>query len=360
MEPSFTLLFKRGKYRTVVPGVENTDSEQDKEEREKRREAERFLVAATAFCIKHDRVFRSHFLTSICDLPDKQANSPFRLLVEPHRWGDLVLTSPQKDSVFVVEFKIRHSLQDWQNPESPDFEQRGYGRILLTEFARYKHIRYVVFGSDNRPLALPSGRRIEYAQKKWADLARSFPHSRPLAADFYDCAADLGVSFFKLERTKQMKLGKNATHLASAMALLPQVELEAGLDERTPKFEISYSDKEGWYFGLNIRQSNKLGTLRSELQSFVNPKKGPTIGWYGYAGDDANSSFFSFWFYSADHKSRKRVKQRLLKNGIVPELFSKDESEHTFVEIIAPMEIANSLEGDRQWFTNILKAAMAV
>src|SRR6266404_3064339 len=104
MEPSLSLLFRRGKYRSFVPFADEEENEQSEKERdEKRREIERYLTAAIGFCAKHDRVFRTQLLTNICNIPERLASSRVDISVEPHYWGDLVISSRANEFACVVE-----------------------------------------------------------------------------------------------------------------------------------------------------------------------------------------------------------------------------------------------------------------
>src|SRR6266480_532658 len=132
MEPSFSLLFKRGKYHSFVPVPDEDENELSEKERdEKRREIERYLITAIGFCAKHDRAFRTHLITSVCGIPETLACSPVDVSVEPHNWGDLVITSRKNEFACVVECKVHAKLEHHQNPEKPDFEKTGYGARIL-------------------------------------------------------------------------------------------------------------------------------------------------------------------------------------------------------------------------------------
>ena len=158
-----------------------------------------------------------------------------------------------------------------------------------------------------------------------------------------------------------MKLGANAKFLGSALTLLPSAQIEAGLDETPSKFDCAESQVDGWwYFGVTIKRTKNAKTMRGKLQKFVTPEKGSPIGWYGYGQERGKSAFFAFWFYCAGSKARKRVKERLLQNGVKVECIIPDDDEHTFIEVRAPLNVISTqrLSGDRSWFGGILKAAM--
>ena len=179
-----------------MPVADEEENEQsDKERDEKRREIERYLITAIGFCAKHDRAFRAHLLTSVCGIPETLAFSPVDVSVEPHYWGDLVISSRKNEFACVVECKVHAKLQNQQNPEIPGFEKTGYGASILEDFKNQRDIRYIVLGWEET-LKLPQHSRIKYAQKQWSNLAEKFPQHRPLAADLYSCLSALGVPAF--------------------------------------------------------------------------------------------------------------------------------------------------------------------
>lgn len=106
MKPSFFALFKRGKHVRqwlveVADGIEGRRKRQAKRE-----EAERFAVAAIAFCLKHDTQIRAHFLAKICGIQKPAKWRDAEIEVEEKQWGDLTIIHRGR-GVFVVECKIR-------------------------------------------------------------------------------------------------------------------------------------------------------------------------------------------------------------------------------------------------------------
>jgi hypothetical protein len=360
MEPSFALLFKRGKYRSFVPVTDEDENELSEKERdEKRREIERYLTTAIGFCAKHDRAFRAHLLTSICGIPERFAFSPVDISVEAHPWGDLVLASQGSEFACVVECKVHAKLLEHQNPETPDFERTGYGARILEAFKSQTEIRYVILGWY-QTLSLPKQGRIIYLQKDWSNLADNFPRHR-LAADLYSCLATLGVPAFLLKETQNMKLGTNTKYFAQAITLLPAAAIEAGLDERATKFDCAGKASEGWwYFGVTIKRIKQVSTARYKLQNFINPKQGNPIGWYGYYQEERAPVVLATWLYCGNAAARRAVKNRLVKNGIKAAYLVPDLQDDYVVDVRAPLDINDKEHpsGDRLWFSKVLKAAM--
>jgi hypothetical protein len=357
-QPSFSLLFRRSKYGSYAPREDEGIEESQKEREEKRRETEqkeRYLATAIGFCIRYDSTFRSHFLEAICDLPKKLAKTPIDVRVEEQKWGDLVLNSRREDFACVVECKLHAKLQPWQNPAAEGFEREGYGKLILDEFQRtQKIIQYTVLGWEES-LTFPQGTRIGYGQKSWSDLERKFPRHRPLAADLYECLSALGVPAFMFKKTQTIKLGNNTEFLAQALTLFPAAQIEAGLDETWSKFDC-WAEPSYWCFGVTVKRTEKTKTARGRLQEFVKPEKGRAIAWYGY-----ENALLSFWFHCANAKAQKNVEDRLLQNGINPAYIKPGDAKDSFYVIIrAPLDAPTKegLDGDRSWFSKVLKAAM--
>jgi len=362
--PSFSLLFQRSKYRSYVPSADEDTDGSEKEREEKRRETERYLTTAIGFCIRYDQTFRSHFLTAICNVSREIGATPVDVFVEPFHWGDLVVVSRNGIFACVVECKVHAKLQEWQNPETEGFETQGYGKLILDEFQKtQKIIRYIVLGWREL-LTLREGSQIQYAQKSWHNLEQKFPRYRPLAKDLYTCLAAHGVPDFMLKETQNMKLGNNTKFLAQALELLPAAQIEAGLDETSPKFECLSDHRIGWwYFGTNVKRTKKAKTARGKLQEFVNPKEGCAIAWYGYDGKLAGGDGpgLSFWFYCRNAKAQRDVENRLRRNGINNAYIQHGDDDAPFAVIVrAPLDVATKegFSGDRSWFSEILKAAM--
>src|SRR5437016_752014 len=116
MKPSFSSLFKRGRYSP------REDQDDSKAATKRREERERFAVAALAFCLRHDEGFLRHFWEKICYVPSDPAQMPpitaDDVFVEWQPWADLALRSEiaTQDYLWVVEAKAGASLQPKQNP----------------------------------------------------------------------------------------------------------------------------------------------------------------------------------------------------------------------------------------------------
>lgn len=206
MEPSFFALFKRGKYfRNPNLDLDDLDAEQAKVERRQRREAERFSVAAIAFCSKHDEGFLNHFLNTIVG-SKISLSSDDGIRIEDKQWGDLVFVSRDCSLVAVVECKINASLEDIQNPEKGSFWEIGYGAEIQAAFP-ISQIDYIILGYPS-DLQLKSKGRVRCFHKRWSHLDAGYPLAHPLALDLYESLAKLGVNRFRLRKTRDMKIGK--------------------------------------------------------------------------------------------------------------------------------------------------------
>src|SRR5688572_16727940 len=100
MDPSFYLLYKRGKYSRQIPPP---NSEEDSRSQGQR---ECYAVTAIAFCLTHDQQFCSAFFRTVLGQksPPKRSN----ITVDQFTWADLLIETGE--NVFVVEFKISASV----------------------------------------------------------------------------------------------------------------------------------------------------------------------------------------------------------------------------------------------------------
>jgi len=127
MLASFQALFSQSGYRRLLRLGHGP------EDAKERREAERFLVAATGFCIRHDEKFARGFVQLVAGVRAKLLHE---LIVEaePRREADLLLKLPGK-FVAAVEFKINAHLGDHQNFGTPVF---AYAKWLKQAYAGQK------------------------------------------------------------------------------------------------------------------------------------------------------------------------------------------------------------------------------
>lgn len=75
----------------------------------------------------------------------------------------------------------------------------------------------------------------------------------------------------------------------------------------------------------------------------------------------SNTTFLSFYFFCAAAKAQNNVTNRLVQNGIKRDYIKRGDDKNPFHVIIrAPLDVATKegLDGDRSWFSKILKDAM--
>src|SRR5206468_4484444 len=108
MRPSFFSLFQRSNYYHRASIDLETRSDSSNEARRERKEVERYIVAAIAFCLQHDREFRNRFFAATCSYKRDPPLGRWSIEVEPHAWGDLVIRNRTTSGHFVyaVECKV--------------------------------------------------------------------------------------------------------------------------------------------------------------------------------------------------------------------------------------------------------------
>src|SRR5882724_11955672 len=198
MPSRFLQLFKRGRYvslRALAGAETDAATRQNKHE-----ERERFSVAAIAFSLEHDQIFKSHFLNVVACLTVEDIHS---ITVEPERWGDLVLEGAEH--VLVLEFKLAAMLQEHQSPDARIFSANGYGASILRRFNKLgKKLRYIVVGKDFRPCK-PG--RLQCSAVPWFFfLVADHREESEIETDLYDCLGYLGAPVFLNRYMKNPKL----------------------------------------------------------------------------------------------------------------------------------------------------------
>jgi hypothetical protein len=316
MEPSFFTLYKRGRYFTK-PSVdlEELDPAERKQEQRKRMEAERFAVAAIAFCSKHDEQFRRHFLESICEGDASLLDHETTIRVEDNHWGDLVFVNSDRSAVYVIECKINAALEDIQNPESDVFWTSGYGHDIEAAFSG-ANLNYIILGYRPELQLRDTGRRLGCFQKQWKDLERGFPIGSRLALDLYDSLANLGISRFRMRKTRKLQVGEDARFAGEAYALLYGAFTEIGVALDKIVLSVDYPDASSWYFGLDLKKSERVGeqkTSHGHLQKLI-ASTSSWLLWMGYhAGDRQDDVVLSVWFYCGNGAAEQTISDRVGK-----------------------------------------------
>ena len=221
MRPSFFSLFKRGKYyhRVSVDLQATVDSSQSA--KHERKEVERFIVSALAFCLQHDSEFRSSFFGNVCRYRTDPALERWSVEIEPHAWGDLVIRNRTVSGHFVyaVECKVGAILDDHQNPDhSDDFRgPKGYGRVLAAT-EKDAELRYTVLGyrgSLRLPRFFPD-LRLRAEHRRWADVVAAHTPTEGITLDLFNSLGHIAIPEFSYRHTDTMKIGSNATDAAKA------------------------------------------------------------------------------------------------------------------------------------------------
>jgi hypothetical protein len=295
-------LFKRGKYCSRRPiSSESGDGEEKAIVERERKEAERFAVAAVAFCLNYDKPFKEHFWRVVCRFPgDPQLTSDSKILVEENQWADLKIANGSH--IYVVEFKIRAPLADKQNPNKDAFWQEGgYGSKMRLDPQHTYH--YIIldqsesFQLDHRPCR----NNVQCRSRKWTDLNGATRPSR-LLHDLFDCLGSLSVSNFESMKAKKISIGAGIRNVGDAFVVLNAVSDSLGVKT---KFDCSRSEQSAWWIGYNILRRGSAMNTR-QLQKRTN-NKSKILAWFGFQGSEGSPTERAVWLYCGDRKRANRA-----------------------------------------------------
>lgn len=358
MQPSFFSLFKRGRYSRPLPAVDDTNEESE-QERSERKELERYVAAAIAFCFKHDTNFRLHFCKQIC-LPDGMpAEPPNAMEIEPVNWADLRLTTTtsQGSTVHVIECKVGARLASHQNPEDPAFaENGGYGRQLL-EFAKTKNAAscYVVLGVEadlNLPAKHPT-LGISLAQRRWSDLASGCRRS-PLVIDLIESLGILGIEPFSFYQYNDMKVTTSLENAVCAHMVLEHTAKILGFRPNCSCLGVQRKEPDYWSFGIDVLTVED-GRLKAENQRALEERVAPTtenIVWFGYESHEGGQRL-AVSFYCGTKDKAAELKERLSTN--FQQVFVENDAAPGWSNVIV-WTTNQDLRNDRDWFVSVFKA----
>ena len=364
MTPSFLALLKRGQYHHGRVVTQSSPAADDDEATQKEyRESERFIVAAVAFCLKHDPAFLKHFFDKICRIEGDPAFDfkNVSIDIEPHHWTDLVIRNQSGGHhVYAVEFKIGAPLDDHQNPDKDAFgADNGYGKILSMREAPGVQIRYIVLG-HRHSLALTKRHkevRVISKQKQWCQVELGYESNEPITLDLFDSLGAIGIPEFNHRKTNKMNITESLDGGAAAWELLAHVHQKLGLlKNRCDFYTYTTSEKpESWEFGFSIRKKPPVqGKSRNHdrLHKLVDTKE-DEIAWYGYTSDPVKKRGLSVWLY-CDKKQQADELVQLLKKSFPQATTSSDkESGAPYVEVSTK---GTPAKGDRNWFISVFEA----
>jgi hypothetical protein len=324
-----------------VRSLAAAESDPNKRDR-KHQERERFSVAAIAFCFKHDPVFKSHFLKAIADLPPESIPED---IVEPHKWGDLVLEGPRH--VLVLEFKLGALLQDHQSPDALIFSENGYGAQIRARYGESgKELRYIVIGKSGKAREVKG---LKCSVVPWSKLLLpAYREESPLETDLYDCLGYLGAPIFLYRRMESTQLTADAHRAMNVFGMLLLV-----LDEKNITAGSSTSGHD--YIGVDMKKAGAApGSL--ELAKLVRPS-GHTVGWIGYEVDEEEEHpRLSVWFYSTSASApqvKRRLEAAIQRKAMTGEVEQNEENHHVFVSLPGKQS-----KDDKAWFQKVLRAAI--
>jgi len=374
MFPSFLTLFKRGKYYRVIVAAEKHGRKAIAGERS---EAERFSVAALAFCLSHAPAFRECFFCEILSngITPPVRHSTFKIQVEPSNWADLLIYN--LEDVYVIEFKIDAAIANHQNPwanESTfwhsDGKPRGYGSEMERIFPTHtKHFRLVHQNSEEKLDGDRRTRNITLVPVSWTDLHNAWIkyHKNPsvdsdqklLVADLFDSLGQLGVRTFRHEATngKTMK-SEEQKNAAECGKILTDAAGKIDLHEEAWFLEAKFKDSKSWEFGVDVRAKKKgKGALTKNQNTLVKIIAPSTeyLAWFGYeSSEEQRGTTLSVWIYCGNPKSAERVEKRLAT--LPATLFSVErvDGDKGWNQVVVRGGNPGT-ECDRDWFVSVFE-----
>jgi hypothetical protein len=330
----FLQMFTRGRYVSLRSLAAAEADEAAKEDKPKHQERERFSVAATAFCIEHDKAFKRHFLKVAAKLSPEKIDE---VILEPDHCADLLLQG--KRHVLVFEFKLGALLQDHQNPKTRLFSEYGYGAKIRGKFTQPgKELRYVVIGKEFDP-CIRQG--LHCSSVPWRKLVIKGQREGKLEKDLYDCLGHLGAPVFLHRHMKKLKLAREAEQGMAAYGFLEQVLSKEGLLS-------GGAESDGKTLGLNIKRIGE-GTLHRKLIGAVQPK-GQKLGWIGYSTWGTEFVHQAVGFYCSNKTAETKLRKRLEAVKGLGEVVN--DGLHIYVD-----QKREGSTDDAEWFKKVLKTA---
>jgi len=325
-------LFQRSRYA-------RNDAQPDDLSSQNRREL--FAVAAVAFVLQHNALFKRHFLRTICAIPSPGKLDEFAVELQPHHHTDLLISHRTRSALYAIEFKVDAPLTPKQNPANPSFRKRpsGYGYQIKWEpaYAAFRSKNYIVL-QELGAFTKTAKNGIACWARSWSDLVIDSLRHDAMVEDLLNTIGDLNVASLKFRHRKAMKKAKFTKDTVDMHQLLKS--LLSNLEAARLSPNIGQDDEDSWY-GLSIPSGAK------GFQKFLKfHKNGWPLGWFGYQQHVGASPELAVWVYSASTRAGDRlermIRKRLPRGG---KLKLQRDGPHVYISQTAP-----SISDDRQWF----------
>jgi hypothetical protein len=324
----------------------------------KNKREEDFAVAAVAFVLKHDEIFKRHFLENVCGIKDATENlAGYEVRLHPHDF-DLVLVNERKNEVVVLEFKVGVDLAAHQKYFGTDFFKtdfpQGYGyRINEKHYANYSSRKYIVLqkreefkseqvdeGGESVPV-----KGIQCSSRSWLDL---FPgnsnETALLVEDLLDSLAlSFGINELKSRLFMKKKLAESTQHAAEIYEILKRAAEVAGDKLAKP---IGRKVENGYEFGVELNK-NSIGGFE-----FLKANQSPDrFIWFGYepSAGGGNAVRISVWICALHEKEKRNQVNERIKKEITG--YEIDETTDATGLIIYS---DGRRVGDLEWFNEVL------
>ena len=324
MSPSFLTLFKRGKYHRLIAHSEEEAAGGNAGERS---EAERFSVAALAFCLNHAPAFRECFFHCVLS-PDIGDCSDMRIEVEPSNWADLLIQI--SNDVYVIECKIDAAIVRHQNPWAADstfwrsdVKPNGYGKEFADEFPKQKrHFRLLHQDSKAKLKGSIPEKEMTLRAVNWTELNNAWINrestvdsaQKQLLDDLFNSLGHLGIRTFGHRVTNIMK-AESPEHAAQCGKILTDAAGKIDLDSEARFLVAKFEDPAPWEFGVDVRAKKKgNGSLPPNHQHLIKIIEPSTeyLGWFGYEFNKEHPDHsLSVYLYCGNAEAADRVINKL-------------------------------------------------
>ena len=356
--PSFHTLFRRSHY--VRPMKHQSASTKE------RKESERFAVAALAFSLEYDPMFRKGFLEAIgAGTLSEEECKKVRIFVEPKRQADLLLTL---DSSFAaaIEFKIGSKLGSIQHPNHKFFDKdaRSYGKWLVDNYSSKRVRRLIYTVLDQLPWiphrqSLPSGSHtIELRHVQWKALKSLGASNITLRNDLFSLLENLGVKTMNTTRAHQHRITESLQKACEAGDVIDAVLVELEFDSKKISIENITKENEEWEFGVYVfklrGEAQKRNAFQRKLSKICDAPN--IISWFGYLGKDNEKAPTATVYLHTSSAKRSTTLKTLLQRKLKGTSIRKED------DVASPGVIVSKSSTDKsfdvQWFKTVLEEAV--
>jgi hypothetical protein len=331
-----------------------------------RKESERFAVAALAFFLEYDPMFREEFLEAIGAGPlSEEQCKKVRIFVEPKRQADLLLTL---DSSFAaaIEFKIGSKLGSIQHPNHKFFDKdaRSYGKWLVANYSS-KGVRRLIYTVLDQLPWTPhdqshsiDSHTIELHHVEWKALKSLRASNITLRNDFFSLLETLGVKTMNTTRAHQHRITESLQKACEAGDVIDAVLEELEFDRKKISVENITKENEEWEFGAYIfklrGEAQKRNAFQRKLSKVCDAPD--MISWFGFLGKGSDKAPTATVYLYTSSAKRSTTLKTLLQRKLKGTSITKEEDVDSPGVIVSKSSTDKSF--DFQWFKTVLEGAV--